>query len=295
MQTCKFCQSAKVVKHGVRAGVQRYRCNDCSHHFYATQATFARMRANEHIIVTALNLYYEGLSTRKVQKQLSDIYGEEVSASTVWYWVSKYGQLVGEYTKGLMPKLGGKYHHDETAIKVGGEEKWFWEMIDSDTRYLVASHLSNTRTHEDAVAVFKQALEKQRPIALFTDGSFAYDEAFKKVFYSRYRTKQVEWVRRVGIQARQTNNIVERLHGTIKDRLKPMRGLKHTDSAKRLLNGYVAHYNFCRTHSSIGTTPAQAAGLEVKGWKQLIEKAQAVKTTEEVQEKQAIEVEVRTK
>jgi transposase-like protein len=253
------------------------------------------MRVNDHVIVTALNLYYEGLSTRKVQKQLSAIMGEEVAASTVWYWVSKYGELVGNYIRTLMPKLSGKYHHDETALKVGGEERWFWEMIDSDTRYLVASLLSDTRTSQDAIAVFKQALEKQRPIALFTDGSFAYDEAVKKVFYSRYRTKKVEWVRRVGIQARQTNNLVERLHGTLKDRLRPMRGLKHMETAKRLLGGYVAHYNFCREHSSIGMTPGQAAAIQVKGWKQLIENAQSVKTADEIQQKQVIELEVRAR
>jgi transposase-like protein len=251
------------------------------------------MRVNEHVIVTALNMYYDGLSTRKVKKQLADIYGEHVADSTVWYWVSKFGKLVGEYCETLAPTLGGKYHHDETEIKVGGEEKYFWETIDEDTRFLVAHLLGNTRTSEDAKKVFRQALEKQRPTAFFTDGSFAYDEAMKKVFYTRYKANQVEWVRRVGIRARETNNIVERLHGTLKDRLKPMRGLKHMDTAKNLLDGYVANYNFCREHSSIKMTPAEAAGIEIKGWKQLIHNAQAEKTTEEIEEKQAMEVRVK--
>lgn len=35
----------------------------------------------------------------------------------------------------------------------------------------------------------------------------------KKVFYTKFKTNRVEWVRRVGIKARETNNIVERLHG----------------------------------------------------------------------------------
>lgn len=292
-QNCKFCQSGNVVKHGVRAGVQRFLCNSCGHHFNDNHVGFARMRINDHVIITALNLYYDGLSTRKVQKQLSDIFGEEVAASTVWYWVSKYGELVGEYVKTLAPKLSGKYHHDETEFKVGGHEKFFWETIDEDTRFLVAHMLTGERSSEDAKKVFQMALEKQRPTAFFTDGSFAYDEAMKKVFYTRYKANQVEWVRRVGIRARETNNIVERLHGTLKDRLRPMRGLKHVDTAKRLLDGYVANYNFCRTHSSIGMTPAQAAGIEVNGWKQLIENAQAEKTTQEIQEKQVIEVKVR--
>ncbi|MDG6925641.1 MAG: IS6 family transposase [Nitrososphaerota archaeon] len=293
MNACKWCQSGNVVKHGTRGGVQRFLCNDCGHKFY-DKVNFARMRVNDHVIVTALNLYYGGLSTRKVREQLSDIFGETVAQSTVLYWIHKYGSMVRAYVETLMPELSGKYHHDETALKVGGEEKWFWETIDEDTRFLVAHMLSASRTSEDAKKVFTQALEKQRPTAFFTDGSFAYDEAMKKVFYTRYKANKVEWVRRVGIQARETNNIVERLHGTLKDRLRPMRGLKNMESSQELLDGYVVNYNFRRTHSSIGKTPAQAAEIEIKEWKQLIENAQASKTVEEIRQNREIVVEVKS-
>lgn len=66
-----------------------------------------------------------------------------------------------------------------------------------------------------------------------------------------------------GIRARETNNIVERLHGTLKDRLKPMRGLKNDERAKTLLNGYVINYNFCRKHQSINMTPAEAGTVKL--------------------------------
>jgi hypothetical protein len=81
-------------------------------------------------------------------------------------------------------------------------------------------------------------------------------------------------VQRVGIRARETNNIVERLHETVKERVKPMRGFKNEDSARIILEGYVANYNYARPHMSLkGKTPAEEAGIEVKGWKQLIENA----------------------
>jgi len=293
MQTCKYCHSDHVVKHGVRASIQRYLCKDCNHHFYDNAVTFPRMRVDSHVIVTSLNLYYGGLSTRKVAEQLSNIFGEHVSQTTVWFWVHKYSELAGEFIKELKPKLSGKYHHDETEIVVGGEGRFFWETIDEDTRFIVAHLLTESRTSEDAKTVFKQALEKQKPKTLFTDGSFAYDDAYNKVFYSRYKDERVEWVRKVGIKARQTNNIVERLHGTLKDRLKPMRGLKNDERAKTLLNGYVINYNFCRKHQSIGMTPAEATGINVKGWKQLIEAAQIQKVGGKTEDKQVMEVVVR--
>ncbi len=292
MQTCKFCKSQNLVKHGIRAGVQRYLCKSCNHHFYDNQITFPRMRLNSHAIVTVLNLYYNGLSVRKVSEQLFCIFGENVSKSTIHFWIHKYAKLVKAYTDTLQPKLSGKYHHDETEIKVGGDGRYFWETLDEDTRFIVAHLLTERRTSEEAKKVFRQALEKQRPIAFFTDGSFAYDDAFKTVFYSRFKTNKVEWVRRVGIKARETNNIVERLHGTLKDRYKPMRGLKNDDKAESLLNGYVINYNFCRKHQSIEKTPAEATGLEVKGWKQLIERSQVYKTNQEIQGREIVEARI---
>jgi transposase-like protein len=293
MQTCKYCHSDKIVKHGVRASIQRYLCKNCNHHFYDNAVTFPRMRVDSHVIVTSLNMYYSGLSTRKVAEQLSNIFGEHVSQSTVWYWVHRYSELVGEYVETLKLKLSGEYHHDETEIAVGGQGRFFWETIDEDTRMIVAHLLTESRTSEDARKVFQQALEVQKPTTLYTDGSFAYDDAFNKVYYSRYKKDRVEWVRKVGIRARETNNMVERLHGTLKDRLKPMRGLKNDKRAKTLLDGYVINYNFCRKHQSINMTPAEAAGINVKGWKQLIEKAQIQKSGGKIEDKQVMEVTVR--
>lgn len=117
-----------------------------------------------------------------------------------------------------------------------------------------------------------------RPSAIFVDGSNSYDMAFELAFEcDPKKVGKVELVKRVGIRARETNNIVERLHGTMKDRLKPMRGLKHVDTGKAILDGMVVNYNFLRPHSALkGKTPAQAAGLNLDlqhGWKDLIQLA----------------------
>lgn len=192
--------------------------------------------------------------------------------------------MVKNFVETLKPSLFGKYHHDETEIKVGGDGRYFWETIDEDSRFIVARLLTESRASEYTKQAFKQALEKQRPLSFFTDGSCAYDETFRKVFFSRFKASKVEWVRRVGIRARETNNVVERLHGILKDRTKPMRGLKNDESSQELLSGYIINYNFCRKHSKIKTTPAEKAGLEeVNGWKQLIEKSQYYKANKEME------------
>ena len=142
---------------------------------------------------------------------------------------------------------------------------------------MVASHLPNTRTFEDTVSIFKKGVDqsKVRPRAVFVDGSHVYKSAFNKVFYTMRKDTRVELVQRVGIRARETNNIVERLHCTLKDRTRVMRGLKSYDSTKLLLEGWSVHYNCVRPHQSLGgKTPAQAARMNIpNNWKGLIDEA----------------------
>lgn len=270
----KFCQSDKVVKNGKVSGKQLYRCKECKHQ-YIDNGNFVGMRTKADVITAALNLYFDGLSTWKIQRQIAKMFKVDVSVTAIWKWIMKYSDLVNEYVETLNPQLSGLYHHDETQFKVGGADRFFWQTIDRDTRFLVAHLLSEGRNSEDAKKVFTQALEKQRPSVIFTDGSFAYDEAFNKVFYSRLKTKKVEWIRKVGIKARETNNIIERKHGTLKDRLRPARGLKHDVTANKWLNGYIVNYNFVKPHISLeGQTPAQASGLDIKpDWGELIQQA----------------------
>jgi len=81
-------------------------------------------------------------------------------------------------------------------------------------------------------------------------------------------------VKRIKIRARETNNVVERLYGTLKDRLKPLRGLKSEETAKIWLNCWFIYYNLLRSHLSLkGRTPAEVCGANLKienGWEDLI-------------------------
>ena len=47
----------------------------------------------------------------------------------------------------------GKFHVDEIVIKCDGEYKWFWGIIDADTKFLVATHLSVERTIEEVIII----------------------------------------------------------------------------------------------------------------------------------------------
>ena len=273
---CKYCGSESLTKKGFVRKKQLYKCKDCGHRFYL-DGKFAGMKKDKHLIVSALNLYFDGLSLRKTQRNLKQIFEETVSQVTILNWIKKYSKLVKEFVTTLTPKLSGFWHEDETVLKCEGRNVWFWEMIDEDTRFLVASHISGTRTLEDTIAMFKKGYNqsKVRPKAVFVDGSFVYKPAFNKVFWTMRKDTRPELIQRVGIRTIETNNMVERLHGTLKDRTKPMRGLKSFESTKAMLEGFAIHYNYVRPHQSLnGKTPAQAARMQAPtNWKSLIEAA----------------------
>ena len=71
------------------------------------------------------------------------------------------------------------------------------------------------------------------------------------------------------------NNKMERFNGEIRDREKVMRSLKKPDTP--ILTGYQIYHNYVRPHMALaGQTPAEKAGIEVKGdnkWITIIQNA----------------------
>jgi len=295
---CKYCQSTHVVKHGKVGEKQRYLCKDCGHKFIEG-SDFPKMRTESRIISTSIDMYFEGLSVRKIQTQIEKIFDVHVSQVTVWKWIMKYSKLVSEYVETLKPQLLGIYKVDETAIKCKGIQKWFWEIIDDQTKFLVASHLSGSRTAEDAIALFEKSVKvaKMKPISIYVDGLPAYLDGYNKVFRTMRKDTRPELIRKVGMRAVNSNNSVERLHGTLKDRIKPMRGLQGEETVRVLLEGWVVHYNYVRKHQSLkGKTPAQLCGIEMEpDWHVLVREAtkNMVMNESEPKEEKPIEVMVK--
>jgi len=292
---CKYCDSEKVVKHGKIGDKQRFLCKDCGHKF-VEGSEFPKMRTEARIISSSIDFYFEGLSTRKIQTQIEKLYGVHVDHSTVLRWIFKYSALVSQYVETLSPQLLGIYHVDETAIKCKGVQKWFWEIIDDQTKFLVAGHLSGSRTTEDAIALFEKSIRvaKRNPVSIYCDGLPAYVDGYNKIFRTMLKDKRPELIRRVGIRAIHNQNVVERLHSTLKDRIKPTRGLKGEGTVRTLLEGWVVHYNYVRKHQTIKMTPAQASGLSVKNdWYDLVKGA--TKSMARREEKRVPQIEVTVK
>jgi len=80
--------------------------------------------------------------------------------------------------------VGDTWVCDETVLKVGGKNIWYFDIIDQKSRYLLASRLSTVRTIKDAALVLKQAanVAGKTPKRIITDRLAAYIDAVERVF-----------------------------------------------------------------------------------------------------------------
>ncbi|MGB8779604.1 MAG: IS6 family transposase [Candidatus Bathyarchaeia archaeon] len=267
--TCKFCGSINIIKWGYRKNrnvkTPRFKCKDCGQSFVVDEG-FARMRFDPKIVSLALDLYFKGISLRKIVDHIKQFYGLDISQMGVFKWLQKYGRIINAYVDQLEPELSRVWNTDEMKIRCGGKWLWLWNVMDNSTRYLLASHVSEGREASDARQVWAKAKEKvgHNPEVVVTDGLRSYVEAFKKEFWT-LKNPRTKHMANAGIRARANNNVIERLHGTIRERDKVMRGLKTERTAKTMTETYRTYYNCIRPHQALnGKTPAQQANIKLE-------------------------------
>jgi putative transposase len=270
--TCK-CGSNNVAKDGVRknksGNIQRFACKSCGYR-WSDNLGFAYSKVNSKVITVSLDLYFKGVSLRKIKEHLKFFYGINVSPSTVLGWIRKFGEVVTPFVDSLVPKeMSGVYHVDEMAVHVRKEQidkghyQWLWNLMDNTTRFWITSKVSQRREVADARAVFQDAKRKTpKPIAIVHDGLPSYNEAFEKEYHTM-ASPRTRNIRSVSVRHKGLNQKVERLNGVFRDREKIMRGMDHKESAQKLIDAMRIHYNFIRNHSSIKKTPAEQAGIKL--------------------------------
>ncbi|MBI2184657.1 MAG: IS1/IS6 family transposase [Thaumarchaeota archaeon] len=274
---CKVCGSSNVIKLGLRHNehrdVQKFKCKECGH-YYSDNRGFEGVKATPKAITVALDLFFKGVSHRKIVDHLKQFEGIKVSHVAVIKWIRKYTKLMASYVDQFTPQLGGMWHSDEMMINVRRTEKidgenysWLWNLMDHETRFLLASQISKHREIRDARNVLRQAksvANSQTPDFIVTDKLPAYKQAITKEFYTM-RKPRTEHVKLKNIREGTNNNIVERLNGTVRERLKVMRGLDHDESAQKIIDGKKLYYNYLRPHQALnGLTPAEKAGIDLK-------------------------------
>jgi transposase-like protein len=278
IKDCIFCQSTYIKKFGIRhnksGGIQRFICGDCNKTF-SINLGFEKMKHNPKAVTTAIQLYFSGESLRNTQKSIR-LLSVHVSHQTIWNWISKYVSLMQRYIEKLRPVVGDTWRADELWIKIRGDMKYMFALMDDETRYLIAQEVADSKYKHDARVLFHKGKEAvgKKPARLITDGLPAYHDAFNKEFFTT-RAPRTEHINAIKMSGDMNNNRMERFNGEVRDREKVMRNLKIKSTP--ILTGYQIYHNYIREHQGIGNlTPAEKCGIKVGGenkWVTLIQNA----------------------
>ena len=266
---CKLCGSKNLVRFGTHGGVQRYMCHECGRTFMDNGA-MPGMKTPPEAIGAAVSMFYGGLSIRDVSWNLDQIFGLQPSKSTIYGWIVRYTKVAAKIVGDAPPKVGDVWVADETVLKIGGHNLWFFDCIDEQTRYLLASRIATTRTTREATELFKRAVwvADKRPRTIVTDKLASYVDGIERAVGAGPKHHQSG-----PFALERSTRSIERFHGTLKDRTKIMRGLTNKESAKLVLDGWSFHYNHFRAHEGLGgETPGRVASIAspVKNWAEVV-------------------------
>jgi putative transposase len=194
---------------------------------------------DQSIILLCVRWYLSyGLSLRDLREMMAER-GISVDHSTIHRWVVHFAPLLLECFIRRKRAVTGKWHVDETYIKVRGRWMYLYRAIDSvgDT---VEFHFSEHRDLPAAKRFFRKALERHgRPDRVVIDGSQTNREAIVSCD-ATHRSQDCSrcWLKPIRIrQSQYLNNRIEQDHRRIKRRVRPMLGFKSPISASITLSG----------------------------------------------------------
>jgi transposase-like protein len=277
---CDRCGSIQVIHYGKSSGKQAYYCKDCQHKF--TPSLLKKAKYSPEMVMLTLDLYFSGLSLRKVARSVNDHFNINMGSASVYRWIKKYVPIISEYVNSLVPPDSElkRWDGDEVFAKCreGNPYKnttigYLWNVMDHKTRFLLASKLSKDRDSKGAILAFREALKNAhglQPNIITTDALDAYGVAIPKVVNNKAWHKARQGINK----PHANNNRIERMNGTQRERIKVQRGWKKLETP--IPEGLKIHYNFVRPHMSLqNRTPAQKIGVMEKKakWLDLLELA----------------------
>lgn len=237
---CPFCKSKRLIKRGLRktenrGKIQRYSCKDCKRRFVENDG-FYRMRNSPLKVTGCLDMYFRGVSLRKIQEHLHAFTPHNSSHMTILRWIRKYSIMIGKFTDGIKIKNSDTISFDEMEYKVKGKDSYFIDVIDTKTRYLLSSGFYYDRTIKELTEVLTKSKDNSinETLNFQSDGLKGYHKALKKSYNYSKRKKKYNWTI-IKSSDKAFNWRIERLHNSIRERTKIMRQFGEINSAKAIM------------------------------------------------------------
>jgi transposase, IS6 family len=156
--------------------------------------------------------------------------------------VRRYLPLLGEAARRYRRPVGERWRVDETYCRLNGRWAYCYRAIDQDGQ-VVDVYVSERRNAAAARAFFARAIAETgvTPERVVTDKALCYPPALRALVpNAEHRTSKYL-----------NNNGLERDHGHLKQRLRPMRGFKQCASADSFSRGHALVQNLRNGFSSL--------------------------------------------
>jgi len=86
---CDKCGSIMVIHYGTYGSKQIFYCKDCKHKF-REPSLLKKAKFSAELVTLTLDLYFSGLSLRKIARHVNDHLDVKVGATTIYDWIKRY-------------------------------------------------------------------------------------------------------------------------------------------------------------------------------------------------------------
>ncbi|MFN9266148.1 MAG: IS6 family transposase [Acidobacteriota bacterium] len=200
--------------------------------FVSVDELFAGRHFDKEIVVLCVRWYPSfKLSYRDLVSMMSER-GISLAQTTILRWVQHYTPEFEKRWWRYARPVGGSWRMDETYIKVRGEWVYLYRAVDKAGK-TVDFFLIRERDTNGAKAFLRKAMKGQRvPAKVTLDAYAASHRAVADLKDSGELPKRV-----VVRSSKYLNNLIEQDHRRIKQRLRPMLGLKSFETADIVISG----------------------------------------------------------
>lgn len=200
--------------------------------FDPVEELFAGRHFDAEIVVLCVRWYLSfKLGYRDLVSMMSER-GIDLAHTTILRWVQHYTQELEKRWKRYARPVGGSWRMDETYVKVRGEWVYLYRAVDRAGK-TVDFVLSRQRDINAAKAFLRKAKKEQRVPAKVTLDAYA---ASHRAVADLKRDGELP-KRMVVRSSKYLNNLIEQDHRRIKQRLRPMLGLKSFQTADIAISG----------------------------------------------------------
>lgn len=279
-----------------RLRMQRYRCKSCGE-TDSVERTTGAMRLPVEKIIRIVELLVEGVGVRAIER-LVDVHRDTV-LNVVELAGNRSLEIFNHHVLGIsvnaiqvdeLYAFVGKKERNCLPYEVELGDQYTYLAIDPITKLVLSYHIGK-RDEENTNTFIRDLslrVNTNKKFDITSDGFVHYSNVIAEKFYAnaayaqliknfhllkiaKARNERINFIQCYNVFGKRENqsistSYIERLNLTVRtfNRRFTRRGIGYSKKLSNLRHSvalFVAHYNFCRIHSTLRTTPAVTAGI----------------------------------